>query len=220
LRDFLEENDLLVGLILGSLLIPLIVDFVKRRWDREKEERERRVFDFRERQQASLTKRLETLDDITDSYMNFLIGVHFIILDHAQNRLDSELGRRHRSSHDENTQAFLAKCAIFPLRVAQYFERSNILEQRMQRLAGWASDADAAVTLLAENPPEIEKKRIDRLWGHLKDGTDELGQAVRETVEELAAEVKPDAIFGEGQDIAWSVTRIRALTEARSWELR
>jgi hypothetical protein len=220
LLDFLQENDVLVGLILGGLLTPLIVDFVKRRWDQEKEERERRVFDFRERQQASLAKRLETLDDITDSYMGFLIGVHFIILDHAQNRLDSELGRRHRSSHDENTQAFLAKCAIFPLRVAQYFERSDILEKRMQTLAGWASEADGAVTLLAENPPEIAKERIDRLWGHLQAGADELGHAVRETVEELAAEVKPDAEVAEDQVVAWSVTEIKALREAMSWQPR
>jgi hypothetical protein len=53
----------------------LVADFVKRRWDRQKEERERRVVDFRDRQQATLKKRLEIVDDLTNSYMEFLISI-------------------------------------------------------------------------------------------------------------------------------------------------
>lgn len=129
--NFLRENDVTIGVILGSLLLPLIADFVKRRWDRQKEERERRVLDFRGRQQATLTKRLEIVDDITNSYTEFIINIHFIILDFEQKRLDSALGQRHRSSYDELAQTFLAKSSIFPLRVGQYFERWRVGQPKL-----------------------------------------------------------------------------------------
>lgn len=218
--NFLRENDVTIGVVVGSLLLPLIADFVKRRWDRQKEERERRVLDFRERQQAILRKRLEIVDDITNSYMEFLISVRFIILDFQHERLDSELGRHHRSSYDERAQAFLSRSSIFPLRVAQYFERSNILEPRMQALAGWAAEADGAATMLAENPPELSSEEIEKRWMALEYGTAQLSDAVRETVRELAAEVKPDAKFTEHQATSWSIPKITAFTEARSYQLR
>jgi hypothetical protein len=218
--DFLQENDVIVGLILGSLLLPLIVDFMKRRWDREKEERDRRVLEFRERQQATLTKRLEIVDKVTTSYMEFIIGIKFILLDFERKRLDSELGRRHRASYDEHAQAFLSESSIFPLQVGQYFERANTLEQRMNALADWAASADAAVTMLAESPPDIGEEEIDKRWSLLDVGMNELGNAVHETVRELAAEVKPDAEFAEDQPISWKVTEIKVLIEARSYQLR
>jgi hypothetical protein len=220
LLNFLKENDVTIGVIIGSLLLPLIADFVKRRWDRQKEERERRVLDFRDRQQATLTKRLEIVDDITNSYMEFLINIQFIVLDFEQKRLESVLGQQHRSSYDELAQAFLAKSSIFPLRVAQYFERSNILEQRMHALEGWAGEADAAITLLAENPPELSKEEMENRWRSLQIGTGKLSGAVRETLRELSAEVKPDAEFAEDQAISWSVLEIKEFTEARTYPLR
>jgi hypothetical protein len=217
LLSFLRENDVTIGVILGSLLLPLVADFVKRRWDRQKEERERRVVDFRDRQQATLKKRLEIVDDLTNSYMEFLISIQFIILDYEQKRLDSVLGQRHRGSYDKLAQAFLTKSSIFPLRVAQYFERSNLLEQRMRALEGWAAEADAAITLLAENPPpELDEEEIRDRWSHLQMGTGELLRAVRETLRELAAEVKPDAKFAQNQAVAWSVQEIKGFTQART----
>jgi len=157
LLDFLKENNLTIGLIVSSVVLPLMVDFVKRRWDRTREEQERRIHDFRQRQQAILSKRLEITDQVTDSYTRFIIAARFIVLDAEHRRLDSKLGEHHRNMYDEQAQTFLVESAAFPLRVAQYFDRSKAFSKRLYDLHEWSGIGDAAITMLAENSLEWDK---------------------------------------------------------------
>jgi hypothetical protein len=192
---FLQDNNLGIGLIISSIVFPLVVDYVKRRWDKLNWEYRQRAEDIRERQAATLQQRIELLDSLTKCYMAYIIEARFVVLDANLNRLGSPLGKEHRKSYDDQAKSFLRDVEILRLKVGQYFERVDDYSLRMLKLSRWGEAVDGAITSLIELTETDEREEcVDERLGHISRALDQLIDAVQETLEQLAMELRPDYV--------------------------
>jgi hypothetical protein len=209
--DFLKEQNIGIALVISSVVFPLMVHYVKQRWDRSYWQQRIRADEIRNKQSKILDKKVEILDSLNSLFATFAVEARFIIVDADLGRLATDLGIRHRESYDEYARSFFRDILVIEFKTEQYFNRGKEYSERLRDNSCWHQVVDRALTQLVDETISVSEKKgsekVDNRWYELDNTILQIRSGVIETLNQMSNELKPDYEFSGGEEtIKWETT--------------
>ncbi len=145
LLQFLKDNNLGVGIIISSIIIPLLVDLLKRRWDAENWLRQQQMIKLKEQTAAISKTKHEIFDSATAILMNFIETAWYLQYDGDRRALDSEMGKRHTNEYDQISKQTFVSLKTLGIKSKLFYDAGITISQKFEQLYNLFSDLDLLV---------------------------------------------------------------------------
>lgn len=203
--DLLKSNNITMGIIVSSVIFPLMVSYIKTNWDKANWEQRRITNEIQEKNSITFKKKAEIIDELTKIYVAFLVEARTITFDVSLERQNSDIGSQHLSSYDTYVKLFFKKALNLTFNVGQYFEHSSDFISRFNKLEDLARLLDQAIIYSIEKP--VTGKNLNSIkesWTIIENAIDEFDAAVMEILQQLSRQLKESKTATlENDSIRW-----------------